>query len=127
MADANDQKNVLGESLLPHDGKYVTGFYRDGYCRTDPNDSGQHAVAAIVTKEFLDFTKTRGNDLQTPRPEYGFPGLEPGDRWCLCTARWKEAEEAGVAPPVDLQATHQDALKVVPLETLQKYQAPSSK
>jgi uncharacterized protein (DUF2237 family) len=95
----DDNKNVLGEPLVAHTGQYTTGFYRDGYCRTDIRDTGQHAIAATVTKEFLDYTKSRGNDLQTPRPGYRFPGLKPGDNWCLCTARWKEAEQAGVEPP----------------------------
>jgi uncharacterized protein (DUF2237 family) len=126
MADDNE-KNVLGGQLAPHSGKYVTGFYRDGFCRSGAGDVGQHAIAAIVTKEFLEFTKSRGNDLETPRPEYGFAGLKPGDNWCLCTARWKEAEVAGVAPPVRLEATHATALSLVPLETLKKYQTPTSK
>ncbi len=127
MANPSDTKNVLGETLAPHSGEHVTGFYRDGYCRTDASDSGQHAVAAMMTKEFLEFTRSRGNDLQTPRPEYGFPGLKPGDNWCICTARWKEAEQAGVAPPVVLDATHSAALSLVPLETLKKYQKSSDK
>jgi len=120
-------KNVLGEPLAPHAGQYVTGFYRDGYCRTDSRDSGQHAIAATMTKEFLEFTKSHGNDLQTPRPEYGFTGLKPGDNWCVCTARWKEAEQAGVAPPVNLAATDAAALSLIPLETLKKYQKTDSK
>jgi len=118
----DDDKNVLGQALAPHSGTLTTGFYRDGYCRTDAHDAGQHAIAATVTKEFLEFTKSRGNDLQTPRPGYGFQGLKPGDNWCLCTARWKEAEEAGVAPPINLEATHAAALSSVPLETLKNYQ-----
>jgi hypothetical protein len=126
MAHENS-KNVLGTALLPHKADHPTGFYRDGYCRTDAHDSGQHAIAATVTKEFLAFTKARGNDLQTPRPEYGFPGLSPGDNWCLCTARWNEAEKAGVAPPVHLDATDHAALKLVPLDILKKYDAAHTK
>lgn len=120
-------KNVLGATLAPHPGPHITGYYRDGTCRTDASDSGQHAIAATMTQEFLTYTKSRGNDLQTPRPEYGFPGLKPGDNWCLCSARWKEAEEAGVAPPVNLDATHAAALSVVPLDTLKKYQKSQAK
>jgi len=119
---AEEKKNVLGVPLAPHIGRHITGFYRDGYCRTGENDHGQHAIAATVTKEFLEFTKLRGNDLQTPRPEFGFAGLNPGDKWCLCTARWKEAETAGVAPPVDLMATDAAALSNVSLDTLKNYQ-----
>lgn len=116
-------QNVHGEPLGFCSHQPKTGYYRDGYCRTGAGDSGSHVVAAIVTQEFLDFTKSRGNDLQTPRPEYDFPGLKPGDRWCLCALRWKEAEEAGVAPPVLLQATHEKALRYIPLETLEMHQA----
>lgn len=122
MADEH-AKNVYGEPLEQCCTKPMTGFYRDGYCRTGAADTGSHVVAAIVTEEFLAFTKSRGNDLQTPRPEYHFPGLKAGDGWCLCALRWKEAEEAGVAPPVKLNATHEKALKYIPLETLKKYQA----
>jgi hypothetical protein len=102
----------------------MTGFYRDGYCRTDAMDAGRHVVAAVLTQEFLDFTRSRGNDLQTPRPDSDFPGLKPGDRWCLCAQRWKEAEQAGVAPPVGLKSTHKRALEDIPLENLEKYQHP---
>jgi uncharacterized protein len=115
--------NVLGQHLSPVNGHLNTGFYRDGFCRTDANDPGQHAVAATMTKKFLDFTKSQGNDLQTPLPRANFPGLKPGDKWCICTARWVEAEQVGAAPPVDLSATHQAALTLVPLATLQKYQS----
>lgn len=123
MADMARGFNVLGQELAPLKGSQITGFYRDGYCRTDENDPGQHAVAATMTQKFLDYTKSRGNDLQTPKPRSSFPGLKPGDKWCLCTARWVEAEEAGVAPPVNLPATHKAALTLVPLKTLQKYQS----
>ena len=122
IADKVKSSNVLGQELAPLKGSQITGFYRDGYCRTDENDPGQHAVAATMTKKFLDYTKSRGNDLQTPMPRSNFAGLKPGDKWCLCTARWVEAEEAGVAPPVNLGATHEAALTLVPLKTLKKYQ-----
>lgn len=124
---AEENKNVLGEPLAPHAGRHVPGYYRDGYCRTDAKDHGQHAIAAIVTKEFLEFTKLQGNDLQTPRPEWGFPGLSPGDNWCLCTSRWAEAEAAGVAPPVNLRATDAAALSKVSLDTLKNYQNKNEK
>jgi uncharacterized protein (DUF2237 family) len=120
-ADKVKNSNVLGQSLAPLKSSQITGFYRDGYCRTDENDPGQHAVAATMTQKFLDYTKSQGNDLQTPIPRSNFAGLKPGDKWCLCTARWVEAEEAGVAPPVNLRATHEAALTLVPLKTLKKY------
>jgi uncharacterized protein (DUF2237 family) len=99
----------------------MTGFYRDGCCHTGPGDYGVHVVCAQVTKEFLVFSRRRGNDLATPVPEYGFPGLKPGDRWCLCAMRWKEAMDAGVAPPVILAATHISALEFVALEALRAH------
>ena len=98
-----------------------TGFFRDGHCHTGPQDLGSHTVCAQLTTEFLRFSVARGNDLVTPRPEFGFPGLRPGDRWCLCVARWAEALEAGVAPPVLLSATHERALDVVTLAQLQAH------
>lgn len=114
-------KNVLGEDLADcgHDPK--TGFFRDGCCRTGPEDQGLHLVCARVNAEFLEFSKARGNDLSTPRPEFAFPGLKPGDRWCLCVQRWQEALEAGVAPPVDLAATHVSALEFVSIEELRAH------
>jgi uncharacterized protein (DUF2237 family) len=113
--------NVLGEPLLPCSEKPVTGFFRDGCCNTSKEDIGMHVVCVRVTREFLEFSRFRGNDLSTPMPEFGFPGLKPGDQWCLCAARWQEALEAGAAPRVVLQATHAAALKVVRLEDLKKY------
>ncbi|NEN89734.1 MAG: DUF2237 domain-containing protein [Okeania sp. SIO3H1] len=113
--------NVLGEKLEVCCTSLMTGFYRDGFCQTGPSDFGSHVICAVVTAEFLEFTKRRGNDLSTPRPEYSFPGLKPGDRWCLCASRWKEALDSGVAPPVVLSATHQKALEVLPLEVLQEH------
>lgn len=116
-----DSKNVLGEKLQVCCTSPMTGFYRNGSCETGPQDFGSHVVCAQVTEEFLNYTKSRGNDLSTPVPGYNFPGLKPGDKWCLCASRWKEAMEAGVAPPIDLSATHEAALKYVPLELLQEY------
>lgn len=118
------EKNVLGGALALHCHSPKTGFYRDGYCRTGEEDTGSHVVAAIVTDEFLAFSKSRGNDLQTSRPMYNFLGLKAGDRWCLCALRWREAHEAGVAPPVVLEACHEKILQYIPLETLKKYQKP---
>lgn len=115
-------KNVLGEPLQSCCTDPMTGFYRDGVCNTGPDDFGTHVVCAEMTAEFLSFTKSRGNDLSTPRPEYRFPGLKPGDGWCLCALRWKEAYEAGVAPPVRLAATHENALEFVDLKALQAHQ-----
>jgi len=114
--------NVLGQPLVPcSDGDPVTGFYRDGACSTGPDDRGRHVVCARVTAEFLEFSRRRGNDLVTPHPEFGFPGLKPGDRWCLCAARWQEALEAGAAPRVLLMATHQRALEIVSLDDLKRH------
>ena len=116
-----DPKNVLGEPLQLCCSSPVTGFYRDGYCQTGDRDLGVHVVCAEVTQDFLDYTKAQGNDLETPNPMFNFVGLKAGDRWCLCASRWKEALDAGVAPRIDLAATHAAALKVVPLEILQQY------
>jgi len=118
----NPARNVLGEPLEPCSHDPLTGYFRDGCCRTDENDLGLHTVCARMTDVFLAFSKSRGNDLSTPRPEWGFPGLKPGDRWCLCVDRWREALEAGVAPPVVLEATHASALERVALAEL-KYHA----
>lgn len=111
-------KNVLGGALECCCTNPMTGFYRDGYCHTDSQDRGSHTVCAKVTAEFLAFSKRNGNDLSTPHPEYNFPGLKPGDKWCVCVARWEEAFIAGVAPPVVLNATHERALDVVGLDEL---------
>jgi uncharacterized protein (DUF2237 family) len=110
--------NVVGGELLPCSSEPLTGFYRDGCCATGPEDVGRHTVCAVMTVEFLSFSRTAGNDLSTPRPEWGFPGLRPGDRWCVCAARWLEAHRAGCAPPVVLGATHVRTLEVVPIEAL---------
>jgi len=111
-------KNIFGEPLQSCCTNPLTGFYRDGFCKTDEYDHGSHTVCAIVTAEFLSFSKSRGNDLITPIPEYRFPGLKPGDKWCLCASRWKEAFEAGVAPKVVLEATHEKALEYVSINDL---------
>jgi len=113
--------NVFGQPLAPCSLDPVTGFYRDGCCNTGYEDVGIHVVCAKMTREFLAFSKKRGNDLSTPVPEAGFPGLKPGDRWCLCAGRWKEALDAGVAPPVVLAATHEETLAIVPLEALKRH------
>ena len=117
----NMKKNVLGRPLEPCCVDPVTGYFRDGYCRTDEHDHGRHVVCAQITDEFLHYTQARGNDLMTPRPEFGFPGLRAGDGWCLCALRWKEAADAGVAPPVYLERTEQSALDYVPLALLQSH------
>ncbi len=114
-------KNVLGTELQPCCLDPLTGYYRDGLCRTGPSDTGRHVICARMTAEFLAFTKSRGNDLSTPIPAYQFPGLKPGDQWCLCALRWREAYEAGVAPPVVLAATHERALQYVTLEALKEH------
>ncbi|PUE10440.1 DUF2237 family protein [Limnohabitans sp. T6-20] len=111
--------NVLGEELVPCSYDPLTGYYRDGCCNTDDHDQGSHVVCAKVTQEFLDFSLARGNDLVTPRAEYRFAGLKAGDRWCLCAMRWKEALNAGAAPPVVLECTHERALQFVTLAQLQ--------
>jgi uncharacterized protein len=117
-------QNVLGEELQCCCTTPRTGFYRDGYCQTGPMDYGSHTVCAQVTDAFLAFSRDRGNDLITPLPQYDFPGLKAGDRWCLCASRWQEALAAGVAPPVDLRACHQKALEVVSLADLQCHTLP---
>jgi uncharacterized protein (DUF2237 family) len=114
-------ENVLGTPLQICCTSPMTGFYRDGNCNTGPQDYGTHVVCAEVTEEFLQFTKTKGNDLMTPVPAYRFPGLKPGDKWCLCALRWKEALEAGVAPPVFMASTHKKALQFVGLADLEAH------
>lgn len=118
--------NVLGGRLGLCSVQPVTGFWRDGCCNTGPADVGRHTVCAVMTEEFLDFSKSRGNDLSTPRPDFGFDGLKPGDRWCLCAGRWREALEAGFAPPVVLSATHHATLNLVDLEDLKAHAAESA-
>lgn len=118
------EHNVLGSELIPCSYAPLTGYFRDGCCRTDDSDLGAHVVCARMTAAFLVFSKLRGNDLSTPRPEHRFAGLKPGDRWCLCAARWKEAHEAGCAPHVVLESTHISTLDFVLLEDLQRHAWP---
>ncbi len=113
-------KNVFGADLITCSVDPLTGFFRDGDCSTGPEDLGTHTVCAIMTEEFLDFTKSRGNDLSTPRPAYDFPGLKSGDRWCLCARRWLEAYQANKAPGVILEATNEKTLEIIPLDILLK-------
>ena len=115
------QTNVLGGPLECCCTDPITGFYRDGYCRTGPGDVGLHTVCVEVTDDFLDFSRLRGNDLATPAPEFGFPGLVAGDRWCLCVTRWTEALQAGMAPRVHLAASHISVLEFVDLDQLKEY------
>lgn len=121
-----EDKNVFGEELEDCSLDPLTGFYRDGCCGTGPEDRGVHTVCAQVTAEFLAFSKSRGNDLSTPRPEFGFAGLKPGDHWCLCAARWVEAYEAGCAPKIRLRATHEATLHFAPLDALKAHAADLS-
>ncbi len=113
--------NVLGGVLEPCSTRPLTGFYRDGCCNTGAEDAGLHTVCVVLTADFLLFSKSRGNDLSTPMPQYGFPGLKPGERWCLCASRWKEAFDADVAPQVVLEATHAATLHVVSLADLKQH------
>jgi uncharacterized protein (DUF2237 family) len=114
-------RNVLGGPLEPCGSEPMTGFYRDGCCSSGPEDVGNHSVCAVVSSEFLTHQYGTGNDLVTPRAGYGFPGLRPGDRWCVCAERWLEAYVAGAAPPVVLAATHERATEVIPLEALREH------
>ena len=116
------QKNVFNEPLELCCNNPITGFFRDGYCHTQKDDYGKHTVCAVMTEEFLEFSCHHGNDLITPRPEFGFPGLQAGDGWCLCLGRWYEAYQAGVAPPVKLAAAHEKTLERLTLEELRKYE-----
>jgi uncharacterized protein (DUF2237 family) len=115
--------NVVGGRLLPCSAEPLTGFYRNGCCSTGSEDAGSHTVCVVLTEAFLAYSQRMGNDLLTPRPEWGFPGLHAGDRWCLCASRWLEAYEAGAAPEVVLGATHQRALELVPIEALTAFAA----
>jgi uncharacterized protein (DUF2237 family) len=115
------QKNVLGQPLETCSSNPLTGFYRDGCCNTGPDDLGVHTVCCLVTADFLATSKRLGNDLSTPMPQYGFPGLNPGDRWCVCAARWLQVKEAGSPCPVVLEATHEATLETIPFETLLQY------
>ena len=117
----DDSLNVFGEPLEPCGTRPVTGFFRDGHCNTCKEDTGSHTVCIEASKEFLEFSKLKGNDLSTPVPQYGFDGLRPGDNWCLCAARWLEAHENGKAPRIYLTRTHKRALEIIPLEVLRQY------
>ena len=119
----DNAQNVLGGALAPCSVSPITGFFRNGCCDTGPDDMGLHTVCTVMTTEFLAFSALTGNDLSTPQPESGFPGLSPGDQWCLCVGRWREALAAGVAPPVVLAATHEESLAVVLLEDLERHAA----
>jgi uncharacterized protein (DUF2237 family) len=114
-------KNVFGEELISCSTAPMTGYYRNGCCETGEDDLGTHTVCAVMTREFLEFSLSRGNDLITPRPEYVFPGLRAGDKWCLCASRWVEAYRSGLAPQVVLEATHEKTLQFIPLEELVKF------
>lgn len=115
------QLNVFGDPLAECSQSPKTGWFRSGCCETDASDVGSHTVCAVMTATFLEFSRSRGNDLSTPRPEFGFPGLNPGDRWCLCAARWQEAFEADCAPKVSLKATHRRALEIIKLTDLKSH------
>lgn len=120
---SDGSKNVLGEPLIPCCASLKTGWFRNGSCETAPEDGGRHVVCAVMTDEFLAFSQAMGNDLSTPMPEYNFPGLNEGDCWCLCAARWQEALEAGVPPKVKLTACEQSALEIIAIEDLKAHQA----
>lgn len=122
----NLKLNVFGKPLVPCSMDPLTGFYRDGCCTTGAEDLGMHTVCIRATTEFLEFSKLRGNDLSTPRPEYQFAGVKPGDQWCLCALRWKEAWEAGAAPEIILESTNQDVLKYIPFEVLLEYKVETN-
>ncbi|MFT5618624.1 MAG: hypothetical protein ACI85I_001859 [Arenicella sp.] len=123
----NSPKNILGTALQACCFQPKTGYFRDGFCRTIEEDTGSHVICAVITDEFLEYTKSRGNDLSTPKPEWDFPGLKAGDKWCLCAVRWAEAEKIGKAPKVFLEACHEKALQYVSLELLKKYEESSEK
>jgi hypothetical protein len=118
--------NVWGEPLIPCSNQPLTGFYRNGCCDTSEEDQGCHTVCAVTTSEFLEFSKQAGNDLSTPRPMWNFPGVNPGEKWCLCASRWMEAYRHGKAPMVDLNATHKKTLEIIPLEILERFDVSNS-
>lgn len=121
IEDPTTDLNVLGSALELCSCEPLTGWFRDGHCRSDPSDHGQHTVCCVMTDSFLSYSKAQGNDLSTPVPAFGFPGLQPGDHWCVCAPRWKQALDDGMAPPVRLEATARNALMVIPLEILQAH------
>lgn len=116
-----EAKNVLGTKLKYCCHDPVTGFYRDGFCHTDFSDPGMHSICCLVTEDFLNFSKSQGNDLITPMPQFGFKGIKPGDKWCLCASRWYDAVKAGHGCKIDLEATHEETLAMIPLEVLKEY------
>ena len=118
---ADPQLNIYGKPIVPCSLDPITGYFRDGCCNTDISDVGSHTVCAEMTEQFLSYSKTKGNDLSTPRPEFGFKGLEPGDSWCLCAARWLQAEKDGIAPRVFGRATNYIAFEIIPEDILKKY------
>lgn len=122
-AGQDGSRNVLGTALEPCSMDPLTGFFRDGCCETGPEDLGSHTVCCVMTADFLAYTRSMGNDLETPQPQYNFPGLRPGDRWCVCASRWAEAARAGCAPRVVLEATHEAALRTVELDELRAHAA----
>ena len=122
--DNETQLNIFNETIEECSCSPLTGFFRTGCCETSDQDLGSHTVCALMTEDFLNYTKSRGNDLSTAIPQFGFPGLKPGDQWCLCASRWKEALDAGMAPPVRLRATHEAALEIVSLYELQHHALP---
>jgi uncharacterized protein (DUF2237 family) len=121
MNSVEKQKNVFGEEIETCCESPITGFFRDGFCHTDDTDEGVHTVCVSMTKDFLEFSKSKGNDLSTPRPEFNFPGLKEGDSWCLCAERWVEAYEVSVAPKLYIKRTNLRTLDIVPLEILKKF------
>jgi uncharacterized protein (DUF2237 family) len=122
-ATGSSALNVLGEPLQECGCQPMTGWFRDGHCRTHPSDLGRHTVCCVVNEAFLSYSRAQGNDLSTPAPAWGFPGLKPGDHWCVCAGRWLEAYEDGMAPPVRLEASERSTLEVIPLEVLQAHRA----
>ncbi len=121
--EIDESVNVYGEPLETCSDRPLTGFFRDGCCNTSDDDTGSHTVCILATAEFLEYSRFRGNDLSTPIPDFNFPGVRPGDRWCLCAGRWLEAHAQGMAPKVLLKSTHRRALEIVPLELLRQYAA----
>lgn len=119
--EIEDALNVFGEKLIPCSMDTMTGFFRDGCCNTNEKDSGSHTVCVEVTQKFLEYSRFQGNDLSSPNPEFGFPGLNPGDRWCLCATRWLDAYEQDMAPKVHLTRTHNKALNIIPMDILRKF------
>lgn len=122
-----ESKNVFGEELIPCSQDPLTGFFRDGCCNTDHNDHGMHTVCVQVTDEFLEFSKSKGNDLTNAMPQFNFPGLKEGDYWCLCAPRWMEAHQAGAAPNIRLESTHEETLAIIPLDLMKKYALKTTK